>query len=93
VNDIDTDQPIPFDLTHKAIAGFEGMGVEVTDKSPDQELWAVTRVVLHIVDGVIPSLPSRIEPIYARHFQQARAEASRVLHIDPQDLELSLIVK
>jgi hypothetical protein len=86
------DEPVPVALTEKAIRYFAGQSVEVRDKTDEEELWAVTRVTIHIgKDGVIPCLPPIIRPIPHRHYFDARKEAARVLGLDPQDILMALV--
>jgi hypothetical protein len=91
----DIDKPI--DLFPTELAIFNGMAVSVRDlETPptDEQLWGITRVVIHVRgDGVLPPLPPIVEPIRARLFVEARAEAVRRLGgwVGPTDVEITRI--
>lgn len=87
----DLDSPIPVALTEKALQRFAGQSVEVRDKTSEEELWGVTRIILHINDGTIPDLPPRVEPIRVTHWVDARRELAMKLRLDPNDIEIGRI--
>jgi hypothetical protein len=93
----DPDKPIDLVPTEKAIAAYNGAAVSVRELEnvpTDEQLWTITRIVIHVRgDGVLPPLPPIVEPIRARLFVEARAEAVRRLGgwIGPTDVEIERI--
>jgi hypothetical protein len=93
----DIDKPIDLVPTEKAIAAYNGASVAVKElETPptDEQLWGITRVVIHVRgDGVLPPLPPIVEPIRARLFVEARSEAVRRLGgwVAPTDVEITRI--